>query len=317
MKNDSFENAMPMTSHRHTARRGWLAALVVAAGLCLSLSVHAADNAQALRDKYQTVAPQLADNVFHRPLVLESTEAPERLKSDIYSVLDYPFATVKSALGDPEHGAANWCDVLILHLNIKYCHATQGTDGSVLNVNLGRKVEDSLSSSYRLEFGYHPVASSADYFRVELSAASGPLSTRDYHIMLEAIPAPGAGNHTFLHLTYAYGYGTAGRLAMRTYLATVGSGKVGFTKTAEASSGGEPEYVGGVRGLLERNTMRYYLAIDAYLKSLSAPADKRLQQRLNTWFSATEQYPRQLHEIERQDYLQMKHHEIERQQTAQ
>ncbi|MEE2976478.1 MAG: hypothetical protein VYB88_03315 [Pseudomonadota bacterium] len=307
---------MPMTSHRHTARRGWLAALVVAAGLCLSLSVHAADNAQALRDKYQTVAPQLADNVFHRPLVLESTEAPERLKSDIYSVLDYPFATVKSALGDPEHGASNWCDVLILHLNIKYCHATQGTDGSVLNVNLGRKVEDSLSSSYRLEFGYHPVASSADYFRVELSAASGPLSTRDYHIMLEAIPAPGAGNHTFLHLTYAYGYGTAGRLAMRTYLATVGSGKVGFTKTAESSSGGEPEYVGGVRGLLERNTMRYYLAIDAYLKSLSAPPDKRLQQRLNAWFTATEQYPRQLHEVERQDYLQMKHHEVERQQQA-
>ncbi|CAJ0852252.1 hypothetical protein R20233_00020 [Ralstonia sp. LMG 32965] len=308
---------MPMTPRRHTASLGSLALIALMAGLCLSPPARAADNAQALRDKYQTVAPQLADNVFHRPLVLESTEAPERLKSDIYSVLDYPFATVKSALGDPEHGAANWCDVLILHLNIKYCHATQGTDGSVLNVNLGRKVEDSLSSSYRLEFGYHPVVSNADYFRVELSAASGPLSTRDYHIMLEAIPAPGAGNHTFLHLTYAYGYGTAGRLAMRTYLATVGSGKVGFTKTAESSSGGEPEYVGGVRGLLERNTMRYYFAIDAYLKSLSAPADKRLQQRLNTWFSATEQYPRQLHEIERQDYLQMKHHEIERQQTAQ
>jgi len=308
---------MPMTPRRHTASLGSLALIALMAGLCLSPPARAADNAQALRDKYQTVAPQLADNVFHRPLVLESTEAPERLKSDIYSVLDYPFATVKSALGDPEHGAANWCDVLILHLNIKYCHAAQGTDGSVLNVNLGRKVEDSLSSSYRLEFGYHPVVSNADYFRVELSAASGPLSTRDYHIMLEAIPAPGAGNHTFLHLTYAYGYGTAGRLAMRTYLATVGSGKVGFTKTAESSSGGEPEYVGGVRGLLERNTMRYYFAIDAYLKSLSAPADKRLQQRLNTWFSATEQYPRQLHEIERQDYLQMKHHEIERQQTAQ
>ncbi|CAJ0853387.1 hypothetical protein [Ralstonia flatus] len=308
---------MPMTPRRYTTWSGSLAVIALMAGLCLSLPARAADNAQALRDKYQTVAPQLADNVFHRPLVLESTEAPERLKSDIYSVLDYPFAAVKSALGDPEHGASNWCDVLILHLNIKYCHATQGTDGSVLNVNLGRKVEDSLSSSYRLEFGYHPVVSNADYFRVELSAASGPLSTRDYHIMLEAIPAPGAGNHTFLHLTYAYGYGAAGRLAMRTYLATVGSGKVGFTKTAESSSGGDPEYVGGVRGLLERNTMRYYLAIDAYLKSLSAPADKRLQQRLNTWFSATEQYPRQLHEIERQDYLQMKHHEIERQQTAQ
>jgi len=304
---------MPMLPHRYIAWLGWMA--LALAGFCLGPTAHA-ESAASLRDRYQALAPQLADNPFHRPLVLESTESPDRLKSDIYSVLDYPFATVSGALNDPAQGAANWCDVLILHLNIKYCHATQGTGGSVLNVNLGRKAEESLSSSYRLEFSFHPAASSADYFRVELSAASGPLSTRDYHIVLEAIPAPGASNHTFLHLTYAYGYGTAGRLAMRTYLATVGSGKVGFTKTADASSG-TPEYVGGVRGLLERNTMRYYLAIDAYLKSLSAPPDKRLQQRLNTWFNATEQYPRQLHELDRQDYLEMKHHEVERQQTVQ
>ena len=306
---------MQRTPYRNA---GWLAVIILMlGGLCLGVSPAAhAESAQALHDKYQSLAPQLADNAFHPPLALESTETPDRLKSDIYSVLDYPFATVKGALDDPEHGAANWCDVLILHLNIKYCHATQGAGGSVLDVNLGRKVEESLSSSYRLEFSYRPVVSNADYFRVELSADSGPLSTRDYHIMLEAIPAPGVANHTFLHLTYAYGYGAAGRLAMRTYLATVGSGKVGFTKAAE-SSGAEPEYVGGVRGLLERNTMRYYLAIDAYLKALSAPPDKRLQQRLNTWFNATEQYPRQLHELDRQDYLEMKHHEVERQQTAQ
>jgi len=295
---------------------GRLAAIVLMLGCwCLPPAAHA-ENAQALHDKYQSLAPQLADNAFHRPLVLESTETPNMLKGDIYSVIDYPFATVSGALDDPAQGPANWCDVLILHLNIKYCHAASGAGGGVLDVNLGRKVEQTLSSSYRLEFGYHPVVSNADYFRVELTADSGPFSTKDYRIVLEAIPSPTGGNHTFLHLTYAYGYGTAGRLAMRTYLATVGSGKVGFTKAAE-SPGAEPEYVGGVRGLLERNTMRYYLAIDAYLKALSAPPDKRLQQRLATWFSATEQYPQQLHEVERQDYLQMKHHEVERQHTAQ
>lgn len=308
-----------MTLHRHTA---WLrpvtllALMATMAGLCLSPGSHAADDAQGLRDKYQSVAPQLADNPFHRPLVLESTETPTMLKGDIYSVVDYPFATVNSALSDATQGPGNWCDVLILHLNIKYCHAVPGAKGSVLDVNLGRKVEQTLSSSYRLEFNYRPVASNADYFRVELNAESGPFSTKDYRITLEAIPAPAGGNHTFLHLTYSYGYGTAGRLAMRTYLGTVGSDKVGFTKTAESSAAAS-EYVGGVRGLLERNTMRYYLAIDAYLKALSAPPDRRLQQRLNTWFNATEQYPRQLHEVERQDYLQMKHHEAERQQTSQ
>lgn len=305
-----------MTLLRHPAWLRPIALLALVAGLCLSPALRAADNAQGLRDKYQSVAPQLADNPFHRPLVLESTETPNMLQGDIYSVVDYPFATVSGALSDATQGPGNWCDVLILHLNIKYCRAGSGPRGTVLDVNLGRKVEQSLSSSYRLEFNYRPVASSAGYFRVELNAESGPFSTKDYRIMLEAIPAPAGGNHTFLHLTYSYGYGTAGRLAMRTYLGTVGSDKVGFTKTAE-SSAAAPEYVGGVRGLLERNTMRYYLAIDAYLKALAAPPDKRLQQRLNTWFNATEQYPRQLHEVERQDYLQMKRHETERQQTAQ
>ena len=103
---------------------------------------------------------------------------------------------------------------------------------------------------------------------------------------------------------------------MRTYLATIGADKVGFTNVAGPSAA-QPEYVGGVRGLLERNTMRYYLAIDAYLKGLSAAPDKRLQLRLATWFDATEQYARQLHEVDRQDYLQMKRHEYERQQAAQ
>src|SRR5262249_31340061 len=124
------------------------------------------------------------------------------------------------------------------------------------------------------------------------------------------------GSRTFLHLTYSYGYGMAGRLAMKTYLATIGSDKVGFT-TARSSSTGQPEYIGGGRGLVERNTMRYYLAIDAYLHALSSPPGKRLDQRLATWFDATEQYPRQLHEVDRDAYLTMKHNEYQRQQSGQ
>ncbi|HEY3597286.1 MAG TPA: hypothetical protein VGL08_07220, partial [Paraburkholderia sp.] len=64
-------------------------------------------------------------------------------------------------------------------------------------------------------------------------------------------------------------------------------------------------------------TMRYYLAIDAYLGALSVAPNQRLEQRLTSWFNATEQYPRQLHEVDRQDYMQMKRDEYQRQQTAQ
>jgi hypothetical protein len=63
--------------------------------------------------------------------------------------------------------------------------------------------------------------------------------------------------------------------------------------------------------------MRYYLAIDAYLSALSSPPQAQLENRLQQWFSSTEQYPVQLHEVERNDYIKMKHDEYRRQQVAQ
>ncbi|EEA03844.1 putative signal peptide protein [Burkholderia sp. H160] len=297
------------------ARRWWMVMMTtVLCFLCQSTFAQAEDSAARLRDKYQSLTQQLAYNQFRRPLYLESQELPSALKGDIYGVVNYPFALVSGALSDPAHGPANWCDVLILHLNTKYCHASTDANGTVLTVNIGKKTEESLSSSYRVQFNFHPVASTPDYFRVELGAATGPLSTKDYRIVLEAIPV--GDSRTFIHLTYAYGYGTAGRLAMKTYLATIGSDKVGFSTTPDSSTG-ETQYIGGVRGLVERNTMRYYLAIDAYLGALASPPNARVDKRFADWFDATEQYPRQLHEVSRTDYLQMKHNEYQRQQIAQ
>ncbi len=290
-----------------------LAALCVLT-LAYSLPAHSEDNAADLRDKFQSLTPQLAHNPFHRPLYLVSSESPTALKGDIYAVVDYPFATVNGALNDPVHGPANWCDVLILHLNIKYCHASTDSAGSTLSVNLGKKVEEDLSSTYRVKFDYRPDTSSAGYFKVDLNADKGPMSTKDYRIVLEAVAVD--SNRTFIHLTYSYGYGTMGRLAMKAYLATIGSDKVGFSSAGD-SSAANGDYVGGVRGLVERNTMRYYLAIDAYLGALSAAPNQRLEERLTRWFNATEQYPRQLHEVDRQDYMKMKYDEYQRQQTAQ
>ncbi|MEM5310883.1 hypothetical protein [Paraburkholderia sp. JHI869] len=279
-----------------------------------SVFAQADDRAASLREKYQSLTQQLAENQFQRPLFLESQELPSALKGDIYGVVSFPFAKVSDTLNHPTQGPANWCDVLILHLNIKYCHASTSASGTVLAVNIGKKTEESLSSSYRVQFNYQSAASSTDYFRVELSAATGPLSTKDYRIVLEAIPV--GDSRTFIHLTYAYGYGTAGRLAMKAYLATIGSDKVGFSTTRDPSTN-ETRYIGGVRGLVERNTMRYYLAIEAYLDALSSAPGARLDKRLTEWFDATEQYPRQLHEVSRADYLQMKHNEYQRQQIAQ
>jgi hypothetical protein len=92
---------------------------------------------------------------------------------------------------------------------------------------------------------------------------------------------------------------------MQAYLGTSGRNKIGFTVLGK-SADGKPEYVGGMRGVVERNVMRYYLAIEAALYAARFPAAQRLQQRLDHWFTATEAYPRQLHEMSRSEYLALK-----------
>ena len=163
-----------------------------------------------------------------------------------------------------------------------------------------------MKEAYAVGFVVQPEAATADYLNVRLSAETGPFSTRDYRIELQAIPLDG-GNKTFLSLHYSYGIGFAAKLAMQGYLATAGASKVGFTRS------GDSGYIGGMRGAVERNTMRYYLAIDAYLASLAAPPAQQRAQRLETWFASTEKYARQLHEIDRADYLAMKQSEYRRQ----
>ena len=285
----------------------WLLAFC-AAGLAMPAAAQA-DAAAALRAKHAELAGQLRQNQFKRPLVLESVEERNGLKGDIYGVVDYPFDAVSAALTNPGH----WCDVMILHINTKYCHAVAGPAGMTLKVNIGKKTPEELADAPRVNFNYSVAASSADYLEVMLDAKDGPMGTSDYQIHLKAVALP--GDKTFLHLTYAYSVNFAGRLAMQTYLATVGSGKVGFTVTGRQTDG-QPAYIAGVRGVVERNTMRYFLAIDAFLDSTRAAPATQLEQRLQNWFTAVEQYPRQLHEVERPAYLTMKRAEVVRQQTA-
>lgn len=289
---------------------GVLLAWMVLSGSGAALaSVPAAHSAASLQARYASLDERLRNNPFQRPLTLDSSESPNDLKGDIHAVVDHPFATVSAALRE----ADSWCDVLILHINTKHCRAGNDTGRTVLMVSVGRKTAQALEDAHPIAFSYRVSAATPEYLEVQLNAPEGPLSTRNYRILLRAVPV--GGGRTFLHLAYSYDYGMAGRLAMKTYLATIGSGKVGFTRTGRQPDG-QPEHVGGMRGVVERNTMRYYLAIDAYLGALSTPPRQRLQKRLESWFAATEQYPRQLREVERTAYFDMKRSEYRRQQAA-
>jgi hypothetical protein len=265
-------------------------------------------SAGTLRARQAELASQLRDSPLRRPLYIESSESSDRARGDVYALVDHPFDAVRGALADQSH----WCDVLILHLYAKYCRASPSQSGGVLAVRIGRRYDQALADAYPVDLSFRVVANSSDYFDVHLDAESGPYGTREFRIRLEAVPSE--GNKTFLHLANSYEYNFLAWSALQAYLMTVGHGKVGFTLAASAPDR-PPEYVAGLRGLVERNTVRYYLAVEAYFGALTVPPAAQFERRLQDWFAATERYPRQLHEVDLPTYLDMKRREYARQQA--
>ena len=270
--------------------------------LCIALlavlgapSAYAQSRADALREKQVQLAGQLQHNAFGRPVVLASSDDGGTLRGDVHAILEYPFAQVNASLASP----ANWCDVLLLPFNVKGCEA-QGDD---VRLYIGRKSQSSLRDAVRVDFHFTRGEATAGLLEADLQAPAGPLGTHDYRIRFEAIPLD--AKRTFVHLAYGYGYGALSRIAMQAYLSTAGAAKVGF------SSGSDGALVGGMRGVLERNTMRYFLAIEATLAAAGTPAADRPRQRMETWFRESERYPRQLHEMDRDEYLAMKERELQ------
>jgi hypothetical protein len=277
----------------------WLpfSALLLALLSAGSANAESTDSATSLRERHAQLAVQMENSAFKRPVILQSSETGNQLQGSIDAVVAQPFTLTREQLQRP----AALCEILMLQINTKQCAVA----GNVLDVRIGRKHDQPLEDAYRVAFIVQPQASSAEYMNLKLGADTGPFSTRDYRIQLQAIPIEG-GSKTFLHLQYSYGIGLTAKLAMQSYLATLGASKVGFTR--DGSTG----YIGGMRGAVERNTMRYYLAIDAYLDSLAVPVAQQRAKRLDTWFAATEQYARQLHELDRAAYLAMKQSEFRR-----
>jgi hypothetical protein len=284
-----------------------LAAFACACALGAASMSALADDAASLQAKHTELREQLQNNQFRQPIYIESAENGNNLRGDVYAVLRHPFNEFATAMKDP----GDWCDILILPFNTKYCHAVQGNAGPTLLVRIGRKVDQPVEDAYRLDFAMQQVAAGKDFFETRLAARSGPVGTRDYNIVVSAVPID--GKTTFMHLAYSYGYGAAGRFAMGAYLSTAGANKVGFSTSQDSQ--GRAVLTGGMRGAIERNAMRYYLAIVAHMDSLSAPPAQRLDKRIQAWFDATERYPRQLHEMDRETYVAMKRNEAQRQQA--
>lgn len=256
-------------------------------GLLVVVSVGAATAADVvapLQKAHAESADALKNSPFGKPLTISSTEGKGRLEGTVRAVVAQPYDTVRKTLAEP----VRWCELLMLIPNIASCRPDKGA----LKVGLVKRFDAKPASATPIVFTFAP-QSSEQGLRVVLTAEKGPVGTRDYEIELGAIPLDG-GKTSFLQMRYAYAYGASARFAAKAYLSTSGSSKVGF------SDGGK---IGGLRGALERNAMRYYLAIDAQLAAAGErDPSKRYAASLQHWLKAIEQYPQQLKEEDPKAY---------------
>jgi hypothetical protein len=284
--------------------RGFLAVLALA-GPGLAHAEEAAPPAPAavLQARYAAFKDQPVETRFHRPLRIESREGKGDIAGEIHALVDSPFAVAVAALKDPSH----WCEILLLHLDTKDCHLSSDGKGTYLRVGVVTHYDQPASAAFTATFTYRLAEETATFLHVALDAATGPVGTSNYLIDLEAMPA--AGGRTFIRMSYSYSYGVVATIAMVAYFATFGRNKLGFTEVG-AETDGQPRYITGIRAVVERNTMRYFLAVEAYLGALSLPAEARVERSLRNWYAAVEQYPLQLHEMEEGEYLAMKRREF-------
>jgi hypothetical protein len=282
---------------------------VCAAALASQAAGLESGSAHAMRELHHKLGDQLANSPLRRPVVLDSTETDGGLRGDVYAVVSHPIDNVRHAL---EH-SSQWCEMLLLHINNRRCRVSHSLDGDTLILSVVPSYDKPVDQAFELPFVHRTVHSTRDYLQIDLYAESGPMGTSQYRVLLEATPL--GDRQTFLHFAYAYDHNVVARLATMAYLATFGSDKVGFTVVGNTPSG-DPDYIRGLRGLVERNAMRYFLALDAYLDGLSVPPHERADKRLITWYQSIEQFPAQLHEVDRATYLALKHEDRQRDEAA-
>lgn len=260
---------------------------------------------RAVISKYQALRAAASGTPYPLPFYIESSEKDDTLSGDVYAAVSQPFAELSPLLVLP----ATWCYFIPVSLNIKACthHRQQGI--AYLTIYGGRDVYEALASTYRLQYRFQPEVVRDDYLRLRLTAAKGPLGTSDYLIVLDMLPYEGG---TLVHIHTSYHTSVLSRIAARLYLATLGRDKVGFSITGYDKNG-KPIFVQGMKGLIERNALRYFLALQAYLDTRTVPAAKRYDALLKMWFGFTERYPKQLHEMGWAEYLHGKQREHENQ----
>jgi len=262
---------------------------------------------------------------FHQQQLLEESPLPFVLSSSFTS--DLSKARVRTFIRDVRldlfaerlSQPSEWCEFIPLHLNIKACGHIKSNDQQIVQFYAGVKDYVTPDNAHLLQLSFN-TTNVDGVFSAELYAADGPLDSTNIRFGLRAIDSEGEdGSGVYFEFELSSEPGLTNSLA-RIYLATIARKKKGFSVKGKTWSG-KPKYVGGQRGAIERNLVRYLLALETYfdtavLNSDSSP-DEIYRLRIGRWYDQTDQYKEQLFELARSVYISNKLRERENQKILQ
>lgn len=264
--------------------------------------------------QFNSALPRIYDNAFGIPLSLDSMQQGDLLQGEVLGILPHDFSSAREVFTRPEH----WCDTLLMHLNTKAC-VYENDRRQIIHLYSGRKFYQPIGKATRISLDFDTSSHGEDFARMRLHAKQGPMGTSDYSIELSAMPLPASARETahqqysLVRLRFSYRTSWLARRMMNLYLNHMADSKEGFTIVDRQHQ--QPVYIKGLAGVIERNTMRYYLAIVTRLDGVKQAHS--MQQQFNRWFDATERYHRQLHEVDKSAYLQAKARELANQRQQQ
>ena len=197
---------------------------------------------------------------------------------------DQDWQTVRQRLRDP----LTWCRIGALVPDVRDCRIETGADPSaqvVLSLRSGGG-DEPQNVAHELT-----ISETGGVLEIRMRAPQAPLGVTDAGLDLQA---RNTANGVALTLAYGYRSSLRSRLMTRAYLSTTGRNRPGISYTLTDDGG--REYVDGLRALIERNAMRYFLAVLAALKH-DGPA------AAETWYDLAATYTADLPEQDRDDYL--------------
>lgn len=200
-----------------------------------------------------------------------------------------------------------FCRVLFLHHNAKACVYSNEPGNEWIELYMGLTKYQGPGKAHRLRLDYSGNADSGEVRWAMLTAEKGPVGTSDFDIGLFGIDVEG-GVYAELRASQKSGETLSKMVTM--FFDTFAAGRSGFTVIG-TNEDGSPQYVSGTDGMFERNIVRYLLAFQVYVDDPEGSDSKALARRANAWYSATEKYPDQLYEIDRDKYLRNKQREYE------